>query len=151
MKDRATTRKARANWCYQERYMTPFRSLAHLRFAHLTAATHPGLMTGNHLLQAGATRGHRLVVHEAARGTVGHVAKRQGEWGNKHTTTNMPVILADGGFRDGQHLAFGTTRIISCPTCLSSCCSGWELDQTGLRPAIARCGVSWGLPTRSVP
>jgi hypothetical protein len=29
---------------------------------------------------------------------------------NKHTTTNMPVILAGGGFRHGQHLAFDTDR-----------------------------------------
>ena len=29
---------------------------------------------------------------------------------NKHTTTNMPVILAGGGFKHGQHLAFDSGR-----------------------------------------
>ena len=34
---------------------------------------------------------------------------------NKHTTTNMPVILAGGGFRHGQHLAFDTNRNYPLP------------------------------------
>lgn len=34
---------------------------------------------------------------------------------NKHTTTNMPVILAGGGFRHGQHLAFDTARNYPLP------------------------------------
>jgi hypothetical protein len=29
---------------------------------------------------------------------------------NKHTTNNLPVVLAGGGFRHGQHLAFDTSR-----------------------------------------
>jgi hypothetical protein len=32
---------------------------------------------------------------------------------NKHTTTNMPVIFAGGGFKHGQHLAFDTGK--NCP------------------------------------
>jgi hypothetical protein len=34
---------------------------------------------------------------------------------NKHTTTNMPIILAGGGFRHGQHLAFDTDRNYPLP------------------------------------
>jgi hypothetical protein len=34
---------------------------------------------------------------------------------NKHTTTNLPVILAGGGFHHGQHLAFSTERNYPLP------------------------------------
>ncbi len=34
---------------------------------------------------------------------------------NKHTTDNMPVILAGGGFRHGQHLAFDRQRNYPLP------------------------------------
>jgi len=34
---------------------------------------------------------------------------------NKHTTSNMPVLLAGGGFRHGQHLAFDTARNYPLP------------------------------------
>jgi hypothetical protein len=34
---------------------------------------------------------------------------------NKHTTTNMPVVFAGGGFRHGQHLAFDTARNYPLP------------------------------------
>lgn len=34
---------------------------------------------------------------------------------NKHTTTNMPVVLAGGGFKHGQHLAFDTARNYPLP------------------------------------
>ncbi|MDQ6700172.1 MAG: hypothetical protein M3Z36_08295, partial [Acidobacteriota bacterium] len=34
---------------------------------------------------------------------------------NKHTTTNLPVILAGGGFRHGQHLAFDSNRNYPLP------------------------------------
>jgi hypothetical protein len=34
---------------------------------------------------------------------------------NKHTTTNMPVIFAGGGFKHGQHLAFDTGRNYPLP------------------------------------
>lgn len=34
---------------------------------------------------------------------------------NKHTTTNMPVLLAGGGFQHGQHLAFDTNRNYPLP------------------------------------
>jgi hypothetical protein len=34
---------------------------------------------------------------------------------NKHTTTNMPVIFAGGGFKHGQHLAFDTGKNYPLP------------------------------------
>jgi hypothetical protein len=34
---------------------------------------------------------------------------------NKHTTTNMPVLLAGGGFQHGQHLAFDPNRNYPLP------------------------------------
>jgi hypothetical protein len=34
---------------------------------------------------------------------------------NKHTTNNMPVLLAGGGFKHGQHLAFDTSRNYPLP------------------------------------
>jgi Protein of unknown function (DUF1552) len=34
---------------------------------------------------------------------------------NKHTTTNMPVILAGGGFKHGRHLAFDTGKNYPLP------------------------------------
>ena len=34
---------------------------------------------------------------------------------NKHTTNNMPVLLAGGGFKHGQHLAFDTNRNYPLP------------------------------------
>jgi hypothetical protein len=34
---------------------------------------------------------------------------------NTHVTTNMPIILAGGGFRHGQNLAFDTTRNYPLP------------------------------------
>ncbi|MBL8235869.1 MAG: DUF1552 domain-containing protein [Bryobacterales bacterium] len=34
---------------------------------------------------------------------------------NKHTTTNMPVLLAGGGFKHGQHLAFDANRNYPLP------------------------------------
>ena len=34
---------------------------------------------------------------------------------NMHTTTNMPMILAGGGFRHGQHLAFDTRNNYPLP------------------------------------
>jgi hypothetical protein len=34
---------------------------------------------------------------------------------NKHTTNNMPVLLAGGGFRHGQHLAFDAARNYPLP------------------------------------
>src|SRR6266542_383807 len=34
---------------------------------------------------------------------------------NTHVTTNMPMILAGGGFKHGQHLSFDTTHNYPLP------------------------------------
>lgn len=34
---------------------------------------------------------------------------------NKHTTTNMPILLAGGGFQHGRHLAFDTAKNYPIP------------------------------------
>ena len=34
---------------------------------------------------------------------------------NTHVTTNLPVLLAGGGFKHGQHLAFDTARNYPLP------------------------------------
>jgi hypothetical protein len=34
---------------------------------------------------------------------------------NTHVTTNLPVLLAGGGFRHGQHLAFDTQNNYPLP------------------------------------
>jgi len=34
---------------------------------------------------------------------------------NSHVTTNLPILFAGGGFRQGQHLAFDTERNYPLP------------------------------------
>ncbi|MGE9267682.1 MAG: DUF1552 domain-containing protein, partial [Verrucomicrobiales bacterium] len=50
---------------------------------------------------------------------------------NKHTTTNMPVIMAGGGFRHGQHLAFDRQENYPLPNLFVSILQrmGIETDQ----------------------
>ncbi len=50
---------------------------------------------------------------------------------NKHTTNNMPMILAGGGFKHGQHLAFDTKRNYPVPNLYVSMLQrmGIEADQ----------------------
>jgi hypothetical protein len=50
---------------------------------------------------------------------------------NKHTTNNMPVLLAGGGFRHGQHLAFNQERNYPLPNLFVSMLQriGIESDQ----------------------
>ena len=47
---------------------------------------------------------------------------------NKHTTTNLPVILAGGGFRHGQHLAFDSTRNYPLPNLFVSMLKRMGID-----------------------
>ncbi|MEJ7606096.1 MAG: DUF1552 domain-containing protein [Bryobacteraceae bacterium] len=47
---------------------------------------------------------------------------------NKHTTTNMPVILAGGGFRHGQHLAFDAERNYPLPNLFVSLLQRMGID-----------------------
>ncbi len=55
-----------------------------------------------------------------------------------HSVTNVPVMLAGGGFKHGQHLAFDrpTTRRFATCTCRSYNGWGWRRERSG--PARAR-------------
>ena len=50
---------------------------------------------------------------------------------NKHTTNNMPVLIAGGGFKHGQHLAFDRDRNYPLPNLFVSMLQsmGIEADQ----------------------
>lgn len=48
---------------------------------------------------------------------------------NKHTTTNMPVILAGGGFRHGQHLAFDKEKNYPLPNLFVSMMQRMGVEQ----------------------
>jgi hypothetical protein len=47
---------------------------------------------------------------------------------NKHTTTNMPILLAGGGFRHGQHLAFDVNRNYPLPNLFVSMLQRMGID-----------------------
>ncbi|MBC7926326.1 MAG: DUF1552 domain-containing protein [Bryobacteraceae bacterium] len=49
---------------------------------------------------------------------------------NKHTTTNMPIILAGGGFKHGQHLAFDTERNYPLPNLFVSLLQRMGIEST---------------------
>jgi hypothetical protein len=50
---------------------------------------------------------------------------------NTHVTTNLPILLAGGGFQHGQHLAFDTDRNYPLPNLFVSMLQrlGIETDQ----------------------
>jgi hypothetical protein len=48
---------------------------------------------------------------------------------NKHVTTNLPAILAGGGFRHGQHLAFDTERNYPLPNLFVSMLQRMGIEQ----------------------
>ncbi|MEO7598686.1 MAG: DUF1552 domain-containing protein [Opitutus sp.] len=48
---------------------------------------------------------------------------------NQHVCTNMPTILAGGGFRHGQHLAFDTTRNYPLPNLFVSMLQRMGLEE----------------------
>jgi hypothetical protein len=52
---------------------------------------------------------------------------------NTHVTTNLPVLLAGGGFRHGQHLAFDRERNYPLPNLFVSMLQrlGIEADKFG--------------------
>ena len=113
--------------------------------------------------QALAAQGHRPVAHEAARRTLFADLKavREGEetlldrtmvlYGsnfgdaNAHTCFNLPTLLAGGGFKHGQHLAFDTRRAtIRCRISSSRCFSAWDIETDNSPRPPARCaGWSW--------
>jgi hypothetical protein len=47
---------------------------------------------------------------------------------NKHTTTNMPIILTGGGFKHGQHLAFDTNKNYPLPNLFVSMLQRMEIE-----------------------
>ncbi len=61
---------------------------------------------------------------------------------NTHSTTNLPVLFAEGGFKHGQHLAFDRERNDPLPNFSSRCCSGWTSRRTGVRLRPAPCAGS---------
>ena len=46
---------------------------------------------------------------------------------NKHTTDNMPILLAGGGFRHGQHLAYNRKDNYPLPNLFVSMLNQMEL------------------------
>jgi hypothetical protein len=60
---------------------------------------------------------------------------------NKHTTTNLPVILAGGGFRHGQHLAFDTNRNYPLPNLFVSMLHRMGIEADRFAPPPGPCGV----------
>ncbi len=49
---------------------------------------------------------------------------------SSHDTKNMPIILAGGGFRHGQHLAFDRNATTRYRSCSFPCCNDWEWKPT---------------------
>jgi hypothetical protein len=61
---------------------------------------------------------------------------------NAHATTNMPVLLAGGGFRHAGTSPSIATKIIHFPTCSFPCSSAWGSKQVSLPLQRARCLAS---------
>ena len=58
--------------------------------------------------------------------------------GNNHDTKNLPVLLAGGGFKHGQHLAFDRTIITRCRISSSPCSNVSASRRTSSPPPKAR-------------
>jgi BMFP domain-containing protein YqiC len=54
---------------------------------------------------------------------------------NAHSTTNLPTLLAGGGFRHGQHLAFDRGRNYPLPNLFVSMLRRLGIEETGFGPA----------------
>ncbi len=54
---------------------------------------------------------------------------------NAHSTTNLPMLLAGGGFRHGQHLAFDRTRNYPLPNLFVSMLQRMGLKETSFGPS----------------
>ena len=61
---------------------------------------------------------------------------------NAHSTTNMPVLLAGGGFRHAGHLAFDRSRTTRFPIFSFPCSSVWGSKRTSSPHPRARCRAS---------
>jgi hypothetical protein len=59
---------------------------------------------------------------------------------SSHNCKNLPILLAGGGFKHGQHIAFDHEN--NTPLCAGStsrCSSAWESKPTSSAPARGRC------------
>jgi BMFP domain-containing protein YqiC len=63
---------------------------------------------------------------------------------NAHSTTNLPTLLAGGGFRHGQHLAFDRARNYPLPNLFVSMLQRMGIEETGFGPST---GTMTGLET----
>jgi Protein of unknown function (DUF1552) len=54
---------------------------------------------------------------------------------NAHSTTNLPTLLAGGGFRHGQHLAFDRGRNYPLPNLLVSMLQRMGIEETAFGPS----------------
>lgn len=54
---------------------------------------------------------------------------------NAHSTTNLPMLLAGGGFRHGQHLAFDRGRNYPLPNLFVSMLQRMGMEETGFGPS----------------
>jgi BMFP domain-containing protein YqiC len=63
---------------------------------------------------------------------------------NAHSTTNLPTILAGGGFRHGQHLAFDRARNYPLPNLFVSMLQRMGIEEAGFGPST---GTMTGLET----
>ena len=63
---------------------------------------------------------------------------------NAHSTTNLPTLLAGGGFRHGQHLAFDRGRNYPLPNLFVSMLQRMGIEEAGFGPSA---GTMTGLET----
>jgi BMFP domain-containing protein YqiC len=63
---------------------------------------------------------------------------------NAHSTTNLPTLVAGGGFRHGQHLAFDRGRNYPLPNLFVSMLQRMGIEETGFGPST---GTMTGLET----
>ncbi len=63
---------------------------------------------------------------------------------NAHSTTNLPTLLAGGGFRHGQHLAFDRGRNYPLPNLFVSMLRRMGIEEAGFGPST---GTMTGLET----
>ncbi len=48
---------------------------------------------------------------------------------NSHDTRNLPVLLAGGGFRHGQHLKLDESNNTPLSNCLFRCSNEWDRNR----------------------
>ena len=77
---------------------------------------------------------------KATRCSTGRWSSSAATWPTPASTRvkNMPVLLAGGGFKHGQHLAFDAKTTRRCATSTSACCSAWASRPTSSAAARER-------------